>query len=102
MFQATPLSSNVIGFGYLPERQQLLVQFRSGTYLYEGVPGESFERLSQAHASGASVGGYIAGAIRGKHKVRRLEPEEAEALRAQFADLALVDAAQATTESVPT
>lgn len=50
---ATPESSNIAGFDYLPEQKVLIVEFKNGgRYNYYDVPAVMFERMKAATSKG--------------------------------------------------
>lgn len=65
---ATPESSNISGFGYVKERQMLIVDFKNGTrYNYYDVPEVVFERMKAA----SSRGQFLAQNIKGIYRYAR-------------------------------
>ena len=71
MATMTPVkSSNVASVGY--DESGLRVQFKDGaSYLYKGVPAETYANLMSAD----SIGKFLASEIRGKFPGRKLDAE---------------------------
>lgn len=62
---ATPESSNISGFGYVKERQMLIVEFKNGTrYNYYDVLEVMFDRMKAAPSKGQFLAQNIKGAYR--------------------------------------
>lgn len=60
MNRASVTSSNVVSVGYDGALKLLEVEFKSGTYRYNGVPPRTYAELTEAE----SVGGFIAANIK--------------------------------------
>jgi hypothetical protein len=46
------LSTNMLSAGYDPEKRVMEIAFRGGTYVYEDVPQEVFDRLVNSPSAG--------------------------------------------------
>lgn len=66
---ATPNSSNIAGFDYVPTQKLLIVEFKNGgRYNYYDVPEVMFERMKQAE----SKGGFLAQNIKNTFRYARV------------------------------
>ena len=62
---ATPNSSNIAGFDYVPAQKVLIVEFKNGgRYNYYGVPAVMFERMKAAPSTGQFLAQNIKNAFR--------------------------------------
>ena len=61
------ISSNVVAVGY--ENNQLFVNYKSGSYVYENVPEEVFAGLLAAESKGK----YMHAKVKGRYNYCRLE-----------------------------
>ena len=62
-------SSQVVAYGFDPEKKCLEIQFKGGgTYRYSGVPLSAFDGLKASE----SVGSYLNQNIKGKYPFERL------------------------------
>jgi hypothetical protein len=62
---ATPNSSNIAGFDYIPAQKVLIVEFKNGgRYNYYDVPEVMFERMKQAESKGQFLAQNIKNAYR--------------------------------------
>jgi hypothetical protein len=65
---ATPRSSNIAGFDYVPETQVLTVEFKDGArYNYYDVPARIFEGMKAA----SSYGQYLAKNVKNTYRYAR-------------------------------
>ena len=63
------VSSNVVAIGY--ENNQLFVDYKSGSYVYDNVPEEIFAGLLAAESKGK----YMWAKVKGKYDYYKLEGE---------------------------
>ena len=62
---ATPDSSNIAGFDYVPTQRVLIVEFKNGgRYNYYDVPAVMFERMKAAPSKGQFLAQNIKNAFR--------------------------------------
>jgi hypothetical protein len=59
----TPESSNVNAIGYDADGQELWVEFKSGTYVYLGVPEFMWEQLRDNDSKGSFVNTQVKNAF---------------------------------------
>lgn len=72
-------SSNVAGFAHIQGEvgKELIVEFKGGgLYSYKAVPDEVFEKLTDCHNTGGSVGKFINAEVKPKHLCVKLEVSE--------------------------
>ena len=67
-------SSNVEAIGNSPDG--FFVKFKSGTYVYRGVPPEVLTELDEVHAKKGSVGSFISNKIVPRIRDFQRMPEE--------------------------